>query len=140
MVDRANAQTEVFPGKWWMNPRMARELKLTEAEKQKLDDNTTSFRRKAIDLKKTLEKERFELDILLGQADLNEAAVIAQYKKMEAARAALSLETFTVILEVRKVLGAERFERLKEIYRQACRTVQPRLKSGAAPEAPQEKR
>ena len=50
-------------GKWWQLPKVAKELNLTSEEQKKLDELFVSSRRKMIDLKNNVEKEKFELEL-----------------------------------------------------------------------------
>jgi Spy/CpxP family protein refolding chaperone len=102
-------------GKWWRSPRAVKQLDLTEEEKGKLDDKFVESRRRLIDLKSNVERERFEVDNLLDSEVLNEDAVREQFKKLEAARGALSAERFNFLLEVRQILGFERFQKVKAL-------------------------
>jgi len=63
-------------GKWWHNPRMFKELNLSKAEKSRLDQEFVDSRRKLIELKSSVERERFELENLLEKEALNEAAAV----------------------------------------------------------------
>ncbi len=103
----------VFLGKWWRMPHMEEELKLTGDEKDKLDDLFLNYRRKLIDLKSVERREWLEVDNLLGKEQLNEAAITDHFERAKAARSDLSTQSFRFLLEVRKILGAERYERLK---------------------------
>jgi Spy/CpxP family protein refolding chaperone len=117
---RAIAQ-EMPYGKWWHNPGMSKQLNLTEPEKVRLDEEFRNSRRKLIDLKSNVERERFELGNLLEHEALNEAAVMKQFKKLETARTDLSTERFSFLLQVRKILGPERFQHVKIFYGKARR-------------------
>ena len=70
-------------------------------------------RRKLIDLKRDVEKERFELETLLERQQLDEDAVKKQHKRLEKTRINLSDERFKLIMQSRKILGNERFQELK---------------------------
>ncbi|MEA3224279.1 MAG: periplasmic heavy metal sensor [Thermodesulfobacteriota bacterium] len=105
------------PGKWWHLPRISKDLNLSDQEKSELDKLYIDNRRKLIDLKSVLERERFELGNLLEQETLDEAAVMGQFKKLEGARANLATEHFRFLLGVRKIVGFERFQRLEMISR-----------------------
>lgn len=106
------------PGKWWLMPGVAEKFDLKETEKKELNDLYIQSRRSLIDLKSTLHKERFELDVMLDKETLDEAAVMSQFKKLEAARAKISTERFEVLLKVRKILGHERYQKLKMSFRE----------------------
>ena len=108
---------EMMHGKWWNNSAMADELKLTDSERKILDEKYTDSRRKLIDLKSDVEKERLELDIVLDKQDSMRTQIAEQYNRLENARAKLSKERFGLIIEVREIIGVERFQELKAIHR-----------------------
>jgi len=112
---------EMMHGKWWNNSAMADELKLTDNERKILDEKYTESRRKLIDLKSEVEKERLELDIVLDKQDSMRTQIAEQYNRLENARAKLSKERFGLLIEVREVIGAERFQSLKEMHRSRTR-------------------
>jgi len=101
-------------GKWWENPEMAKKLNLSDAEKATLKEAFNNSHRKLIKLKSNLEAERFELGNLLDKKTLDEAAVMQQFTKLEKARTELSRERFNFLVEVRKILGQERYQTLKQ--------------------------
>jgi len=105
-------------GKWWRLPRISKALHLREDEKNELDDLFIENRRKLIDLKSDLERARLDLDALLDKDSLNDDAVRRQYDRLEQARENLARERFRFLLEVRRILGPDRFDRLKRMYRQ----------------------
>ena len=104
-------------GKWWHNPRVSAQMNLNKDEIRRLDESFVKSRRKLIDLKSNLEKQRFELENLLEKKMLNEAAVMEQFKKMESSKNRLSTEYFRFLLQVRKILGFERYQDLKMRYK-----------------------
>ncbi|MFZ7125874.1 MAG: Spy/CpxP family protein refolding chaperone [Desulfobacterales bacterium] len=107
-----------FPrGKWWKDAGIARELNLTSGEVQQLDNLYANRRHRLIELKHTVEKEQSEYQNLIEKKNLDEAAVRSQFQKLEQARTRLSEERSRFIMEIRKILGHERFQALKEIYR-----------------------
>jgi Spy/CpxP family protein refolding chaperone len=106
------------PGKWWRVPRVSEQLSLNDREKKELDALFVQSRRSLIDLKSTLEKERFELGILMEKETLDEDAIMVQFKKLERARANLAAERFHFFLEVRKILGSERFQSLRMLFKE----------------------
>ena len=106
------------PGKWWRVPSVAEQLHLSEGEKKELDDLFVQSRRSLIDLKSATEREQFELDNLIDKPILDEAAIMAQLKKVETARSNLGRERFGVLLRVRKMLGFERYQNLKMLFKE----------------------
>ncbi|MGD9018327.1 MAG: periplasmic heavy metal sensor [Desulfobacterales bacterium] len=108
---------DVPSGKWWKDPRIAKELNLTSGETNQLDRLFTSSRRRLIDLKSRVEKEQFEYQDAIEKKTLDEAAVGRQFQRLEKARTSLAEERNKFVVGVRKILGYERFQLLKDIYR-----------------------
>ena len=104
-------------GKWWHNPHMSKQLNLTDEEKNKLDEQYVESRRRMIDLKSNVERERFELETLIESDDLDEDTTKKQFKKLEKARTDLAGERFKFLMESRKILGNERFQNVKQMYK-----------------------
>lgn len=103
-------------GKWWHNPRVSKQVNLNKDEIRRLDESFIDSRRKLIDLKSKLERQRFELENLLERETLNEAAAMEQFKRVESARNRLATERFSFLIQVRKILGFERYQNLKMLY------------------------
>ena len=103
-------------GKWWRYPRLANKLNLSDEEIRRLDEQFLETRRGLIELKSRVEKERFELENLLEAETLNEAAVMEQFKRVEKERFELSTERFRFLIQLRKILGFERLQKLKMVY------------------------
>jgi len=104
-------------GKWWNNNSMAEELHLTDSERNRLDEKYVEGRRKMIDLKSAVEKERLELDIALDNPNADKARINEHYAKLEKARAELSKARFDLIIEMRDIIGVERFQTLQDMHR-----------------------
>ena len=104
-------------GKWWNNNSMAEELHLTDSERNRLDEKYVEGRRKMIDLKSAVEKERLELDIALDNPDADKARINEHYAKLEKARAELSKARFDLIIEMRDIIGVRRFQTLQDMHR-----------------------
>ena len=113
----AFAQSEPS-GKWWHDPGIKAELDLKDGEVKQLDRLFKKSRRRLIDLKNKVEKAQFEYQNLMEAEPLDEKAVNRQFGKLEKARSQLASERSRFLVEVRKILGHNRFQRLKQIYRQ----------------------
>lgn len=108
-------------GKWWRNPNAMKKLNLTQEEIRKLDEQFSSHARTFIKLKHAVELEQFEMDQLLESTTLDESALMAQFTKLEKARADLSKERFHYLVQVRKTLGPERFQTIKSFRKKMFR-------------------
>ena len=99
-------------GKWWKIPAVTEELKITDSEQKKLDKLYIDSRRKMIDLKATVEKEKLELEIILDGENFSKKSCMNQYKKLQTAKDKLAAERFYFIVEARDLFGQERFAKI----------------------------
>lgn len=104
-------------GKWWHDRSIVAALELKDAEKKDLEERYSESRRKMIEQKSEVEMQRFELDLLLGSPDVAQQQIMKRYESLEQARAKLSRTRFEMLLEVRKIIGPERFQSLKSMHR-----------------------
>lgn len=114
----------LFPGKWWYMPEFSEKLNLSDEQKQQLDAMYLDNRRKLIELKSDLKKEKLDLATLVEQEPLNETAAMEAFQKLDSVRSRLSEEKFHYILGVRKILGQEKFQELQasfKMYREKMR-------------------
>jgi len=105
-------------GRWWDTPEVAEALKLNEGEISQLNQAYDDYSLRMIEIKSRVEAERFKLQTLLEKENLDEAAMNAQYNRLEEARALLSKERFGFFVEARKIIGPQRFHQLMEIYKE----------------------
>ena len=119
---------EMVHGKWWRNKSIIQELELTANEEKILEDKYVHSRRKMIDLKSEIEKQRFELDLLLGAKDVDKQEIMERYNSLEQARAKLSKVRFEMLMDVRETIGVERFQDLKFMQRDRDRHYRDRNK------------
>ena len=99
-------------GRWWRDSRVAKALNLTNGEIQRLESAWNASKLKMIKLKSRVEAEQFQLQNLLEKNRLDESAVRAQNRKLEQARTQLANERTAFVLEVRKIIGSQRFQKL----------------------------
>ncbi len=116
---------EVPPGRWWHVPYFVDALEITDEQKDELDKLFDYNRNRLAELKKQMEQERSELVKAFDQEHLNESTAITGMKKLENTRTLLAATHFSYSLELRKMLGHEKFQRLKTLYRN-WPGVQPR--------------
>jgi len=116
----ATAQ-EMMPGKWWHNPKVSKDLNLSQDEKERLEKGFRASRRNLIDLKSRVKREQFELDNLLEDGNMDDVAVKKQYKKLEKERAKLSEERFNFVMKIREIVGKERFRQMKMFHEKSRR-------------------
>lgn len=87
-LDRALSLPEM-EGRWWVNPRLVEQLKVTDDEQKTLDGILIDHREKLIDLRASLQKTDLKLEELVMADKLDEAAITAQIDRVAQARAEL---------------------------------------------------
>ncbi len=100
-------------GKWWRMPEVASELKISSDEQAKLDDLYYKHRNQMIDHKSELKKAQILLEWSIEKEKLDESACKDQFQNVLEARNKLSTERYNFLIEVRKLLGYERFLQLR---------------------------
>lgn len=108
---------EIPPGRWWHIPYFAEQLEIDDKQKDELDKLFDHNRQRLAELKKQVEEQKSELLKAIDEEHLNESSAIAQMKTLESTRTLLAATHFSYSLEVRKLLGHDRFQRLKTLYR-----------------------
>lgn len=101
-------------GRWWQSPAMAEKINLSPQERQTLDDLYTQKRKDLFDMRAEVERQRLEMDSLLEAPSLDQRAAFKRFKKLEAKRQKLSEERFRYLLDVRRILGRDRYLKLME--------------------------
>ncbi len=108
---------EVPPGRWWHLPYFADQLSITDKEKDELDKLFDYNRNRLAELKTQMEAEKAELLKTIDQEHLNETSALTKMTKLESTRTLLAATRFSYSLEVRKLLGYERYQRMKTLYK-----------------------
>lgn len=104
--------------KWWNSPRMVEELKLTPAEKERLDQLFLEFRRNRIEYRSIVKKEYLEIEAAFEKDPLDEPRAKKAFEQVEQAKLANRKSLHGFMLEVRRLLGYERYLRLKALYKE----------------------
>jgi Spy/CpxP family protein refolding chaperone len=115
MVSLALGQGEPT-GKWWRDPGIVQELKLSDQDVNRLEKLFSDSRRLLIDLTKDVEKAQFDYQQAVEADPLDEKKVNRRFQDLEQARSRLASEQSRFSVGVRKILGHDRFQRLKQIY------------------------
>ena len=115
-------------GKWWKNPRVIEQLRLSENDTAQLDQLFFDSRKNLIKLKGVVQMEHLQLDNILENKQMDEGLAIEAYRQVEKARTELALERFRFILETRKILGYERFLKIKMFREQMKHRKQNRIR------------
>jgi len=100
-------------GKWWNNPKIVAELKLTDAQRKSMDETLLQHREPLIDLRASVEKAELELEPLMGEDQPNEGRILAQIDKVAQARAELEKANARFLLAIRSKLAPEQWKQLQ---------------------------
>jgi len=102
-------------GRWWNNPKMVAELKLTDEQRKAMDAILFQHREKLIDLRGTVEKAELEMEPLMRDDQPNETKILAQIDKVAQARAELEKANARFLLVIRGKLTPEQWKQVQAI-------------------------
>lgn len=105
-------------GRWWNNPTVIDQLKLTEQQRKDMDQILLNHREKLIDMRAGVEKAELAMDPLVNADQPNEQAILAQIDKIAQARAELEKANARFLLALRAKLTPEQFKELKNLREQ----------------------
>lgn len=100
-------------GRWWDNPRVAAQLKLTPDQQKTMDAILYDHREKLIDLQANLEKAELAMQPLMSADQPNEGAIDAQIDKVVAARAGLERANARFLLAIRMKLTPDQWKQVQ---------------------------
>ncbi|MGD0737318.1 MAG: periplasmic heavy metal sensor [Terracidiphilus sp.] len=100
-------------GKWWHNPKLVAELKLTDAQSKAMDDTLQQHRETLIDLRASVQRAEVELEPMMKEDQPNESQILAQIDKVAQARAELEKANARFLLAIRSKLSPEQWKQLQ---------------------------
>ena len=126
LLPSASRATDLPEGKWWKHPRVAAEINLTPDQVREMDDIFERARPKLVDGKAELEKRQGELqDAIDANADRREIAT--RIEALEAARTELQKTRILMVLDMRRTLKPEQWDRLVQMRREMRRERRERF-------------
>jgi len=102
-------------GRWWNNPKMVDELKLTDEQRKSMDEIFYQHREKLVDLRGAVEKAELEMEPLMRDDQPNEAKILAQIDKVAQARAELEKANARFLMDLRNKLTPEQWKQVQTI-------------------------
>jgi len=100
-------------GRWWNNPQVVEQLKLTEAQRKSFDGILLEHREKLIDLRANVEKAELEMEPLMSADQPNEARILSQIEKVAQSRAELEKANARFLLAIRSKLTPEQWKQVQ---------------------------
>lgn len=113
----AYANQPAVLGKWWRAPKVAQALQITSEESRRLDEMSLKMGQERIQKRSELQQARLLLDSLFDQEPLDQAAVQKQFERLAKAQSELAMVQSRFLLEVRKLLGRDRWQQLRQEFR-----------------------
>ena len=123
-------------GRWWNNPDMIEKLKLTDDQRNAMDQILLDHRKDLIDKRGAVEKAELELEPLMQDDQPNEAQVLAQIDKVAQARAELEKANARFLLAIRAKLSPQQWTDLKAARSERMERHWRQNRDGSRPQGP----
>jgi len=123
-------------GRWWGNRELAQKLAITDDQIKKMDDILQQHRLRLVDLHANLEKQELMLEPMVSADQPDEPKLLAQIDKVAQARAELEKANARMLLDIRRVLTADQWQKLKSEAPAATHPRPARLAPGVPGRAP----
>jgi Spy/CpxP family protein refolding chaperone len=105
------------PGKWWHMPKVIEALKITDDEKTFLDQLFLEKRKAMIKVKSEMQTKKLDMESIMEKEPFNEDDAMQQFESMHTIGQQMWKNKFKFVIEVRKLLGKDRFLQLKSQFR-----------------------
>jgi Spy/CpxP family protein refolding chaperone len=102
-------------GAWWQRQEVAKELGLSNKQKEKIEELTLAHRKDMIKLRAELELKEVDLDPLLAASTLDDKKIMALMGEIETIRSRISRSRIEMLYGIRKVLSRDQYLKLKQL-------------------------
>jgi Spy/CpxP family protein refolding chaperone len=103
-------------GKWWKNSEIVSNLRLSETQVYRIEQTFLHHRPALAGLYEELQKREFELKMLMKADPIDESKILSQIEFVAASRTALEKANSSMLLDIRKDITKEQWEKLQEIH------------------------
>jgi Spy/CpxP family protein refolding chaperone len=100
-------------GRFWNNPTIVDQLKLTDEQRKSMDDIYLQHREQLVDLRANLEKAELALEPLVKASQPDEGRITAQIDQVAQARAELEKANARFLLAIRGKLTPEQWKQVQ---------------------------
>ena len=101
---------------WWEDPGITKQLHLSPQDKKQLEKLNLEMRRELQKQQNIIDESRLNLEELFAREPLDSKAVDRQYNRIAKAQTARGMARSRFLVEVRQILGRDRFQQLKTIF------------------------
>ncbi len=105
-------------GRWWRAPKVAQQLGITAEESRRLDEMNLQMSQERIQKRSELQQARLVVDSLFDREPLDQNAIQAQFQRLAKAQSDMAMVQSRFLLEVRKLLGRDRWQQLRQVFQQ----------------------
>ena len=105
-------------GTWWKDSELAAKLKLTDQQKQQLEQTFLDYRLKLVDLHADVERQELKLQPLMDADQVNEGQVSTALDSLIAARGKLEKTNAMMNISMRKVLSIDQWKQLQSLRKE----------------------
>jgi TonB family protein len=102
-------------GKWWKNSEIVNDLQLSEVQVNQIEQTFLHHRSALSSLYEELQQREFELKMLMKADPIDESKILSQIELVAVSRTALEKANSAMMLDIRKDLTREQWEKLQEI-------------------------
>ena len=102
-------------GKWWKNSEIVKSLNLSDAQVNQIEQTFLHHRPALARLYEDLQKQELELKTLMRADRIDESRILSQTELVAVSRTALEKANSAMMLDIRKDLTKEQWEKLQEI-------------------------
>jgi Spy/CpxP family protein refolding chaperone len=120
-------------GRWWNDTSIQQNLGLSPEQAGQIKAVYGNHRNQMVDLKGELRKRQMEFEDLLAANPVDKAALAKKIDEVTAARTSLDRERLGTLVEVRSVLSAEQYGKLRTVQRQKMKGAGRRGRTGGGP-------
>jgi Spy/CpxP family protein refolding chaperone len=100
-------------GMWWKNPEVAARIGLSADQQKRIGDLFLQSRLQLIHLHASLQEEQLMLEPLMSATPFEESKAVAQIDKIADTRADLEKTNAKMLLDIRSVLTADQWTKLR---------------------------
>jgi len=106
------------PGKWWHMPKVVESLKITSAEQTFLDKLFLEKRKAIIAIKGEMATHRLDFETIMEKEPFDKGAAMDQFERTQEVGKKMWESRVKFLIEVRELLGKDRFMQLKTQFKQ----------------------